>query len=158
MHRNLGDLGQPWPMTTAGAAATSRNLRSTGTFPPNGSTKAEPVSPSSLQARTRTTPGTRFVGSSSAKRSNEFEPCHRSCARGKAVLFQTAALQDGNVEIRQRIVILAIEAQMLPVAKPAAGEKHGHVSVVVARCVAQIAGQQHRSMVEQIPAVVVGLR
>ena len=41
-------------------------------------------------------------------------------------------------------------------AEAAAGQEHGHVAVVVARSVAQVAGQQHRRVVEQCCAVVLG--
>ena len=58
--------------------------------------------------------------------------------------LEAETLEHGDIEIRQRIVVFAVEGQVLPVPEAAAGQKNGQVAVVVGAAVHVRSHQHHR--------------
>ena len=87
--------------------------------------------------------------------SSGFEAGHRACACCKSILFEAGLLKDGHVEIREWVILLPVEREMLTVLEAASSKQNRHVAVVVAGSVAEITGEQHRGIVEESGSVVV---
>ena len=70
--------------------------------------------------------------SSDTAKLRRLETGHRAGTGCEALLLEPGALQHGEEEIRQRVVVRAIEGQVLTVAEAASGEQHRHVAIIVA--------------------------
>ncbi len=64
--------------------------------------------------------------------SYHLQPLHRARAAAEGVNLQPQTLEHRDEEVRQRVVVVQVEGQMLAVLKAAAGQNDRHVSVVVA--------------------------
>jgi hypothetical protein len=60
--------------------------------------------------------------------SSEIQAAHWRCAGREPVNFQAHALERGDEQIGQGIVVLAVKGQVLPMFEPAAGEERWKVS------------------------------
>ena len=79
---------------------------------------------------------------------HHFQTCHCAGTGGEAILFETVSVENAQEEIRQWVVIFRVESQVLAMLESAAGEKHGHVPVVVGTAVAEIGCHEHASSIE----------
>ena len=75
-------------------------------------------------------------GTRPARRSRQFQSAHRSAAGRELVGLDPQPLEHRDEQVRQRIVVLGVERQVLAVPEPAAGQQHRQVDVRVAswRC------------------------
>jgi hypothetical protein len=63
----------------------------------------------------------------SSGRSRHFQPAHGAGGGGEAVGFDAELLEHGDVEVRQRVVALGVEGEVLAVPEAAADEEDGQV-------------------------------
>ena len=70
-----------------------------------------------------------------AASSRDFQTAHGAGGGGEAVGFDAELLEHGDVEVRQRVVVLGIEGEVLAVPEAAAGEEDGQVGGDVAGAV-----------------------
>ena len=62
-----------------------------------------------------------------ARGSHHFQSAHGAGGGGEAVGFDAELLEHGDVEVRQRVVALGVEGEVLAVPEAAAGEDDGEV-------------------------------
>ena len=78
------------------------------------------------------------------------QPAHRALRRGERARLDTEALEHGDVEIGQWVVVRFVKGEVLAVFEAAAREEHGEVVVVVVVAVAGVAAVEHLRAVEQV--------
>ena len=85
--------------------------------------------------------------------SRDIQAAHGSGGGGEAVGFDAELLEHGDVEVRQRVVALGVEGEVLAVPEAAAGEDDGQVGGDVAVGVAHVAAVEDHGAVDERLAV-----
>src|SRR6266508_6171362 len=82
-------------------------------------------------------------------KSRHLQPAHRAGTGGELVGFDPEALQHADEEVRQWVVTLAVEREMLAVLETAAGKQRGQVRGDVRVRVAEVRAVKNHRAVEQ---------
>src|SRR3954447_11997551 len=78
---------------------------------------------------------------------SQFQPAHGAGAGAELACFDAHAVQHRDEEIRQRVVALAIEYQVLAVFEAAASQDHGEIGGDVGGGVPQVAAVQNHGAI-----------
>ena len=84
-----------------------------------------------------------------AGKSGQLKTAHGSRTGLESVHGQAELLQDADVHIGQRVVVLLVKGQVLTMSKVSASQQHRHVAVTVIAGVAKITRQQNRGLVKE---------
>src|SRR5215475_13763051 len=91
--------------------------------------------------------------------SHHLQSLHRAGAGSESVRFNAEPLQHADEEVRQRIVALAVESEVLALFEAAAGEESGKVRGDVRVRIAEVrAVQRHRAVEQRVDAFMTGLQ
>src|SRR5262249_39908881 len=136
--------------------------------PATPSTRASPASPqTALQAPLNTArrastarcfmglvpspriPGMKRSPQAGLPKSRHLQPAEGAAAGGELVRLDAQALEHGDEQVRQRVVLLLVEGEVLAVAEAAAREQDGEVVVGVRVGAAHAGAVQHHRPVQQ---------
>ena len=106
-----------------------------------------PAGGAALERRATATSSQQTGESSATLR--EFQPAHGAGGGREPIRFDSHPLQHADVQVGQRIVVLRVESEILPVAETAAGQDDGHVGADVGVGVAEVGTVQHHGAIEQ---------
>src|SRR4051794_98051 len=90
----------------------------------------EPLPESSRHTPSAVPDGTRSVPATFGNL-HHLQPTHGSPAGGKLVRLDSQALEHGDEEVGERVIVLLVEGEVLAVPEAAAGQEHGQVDVGV---------------------------
>src|SRR4051794_11092112 len=88
---------------------------------------------------------------------SDFQSTHGPCAGGELFGFQPHALEHGNEEIREWVIVQGVECKVLAVLEPAASEEGWQISCYVGVRIAQVATiEDHCAVQERVATLMYG--